>query len=391
MAALSIGLVAGNIRERRTVATDAIIFTLLLVCLSFISFTTARPQLVGYICVLLFHRLLHRSRENASMRSLWWLPFIMVVWVNTHGSFMAGLTLIGAYGLEALMLKRWDWLKRLFIIGVASALALLCNPYGIGMYLAVSRTLHSVMTPLIMEWLPFVFSSELGTSAWLLVFLLASGLRDASIPIADRIISVIWWVMMLFSMRNSSIFVLVSAPYVAMSLQRWVATLDSIRTVRPDIGEMLAKSGMALKAFAASIIVVIASFAVLPLLKGESYLVSPAYDFRPGIAYFKERYADKHFLTDYSIGGRIIYEARGNPAVFVDGRAGTAYSEELLADYLEFLHLREGWQKLIGKYRIQGIVVPNSHRFATAFANGEYHDQWREVYQDKVMSIYVRK
>ncbi len=391
LSALSIGFLAWNIVERKDAGIDATILILLLATLSLVGFTAARPQLAGYLFILLYHRLLHRSRTPVSMRALYWLPPVMALWVNLHASFLVGFSLIGAYGLEALMLKRWAWFKQLVRIGALCALAALCNPYGIDAYVAVSRTLGSAVTAYILEWQPFIFNKDTGATSWFVMFLLASGMRDRSVPPADRIISLFWWLAMLVSMRNISVFILVSAPYMAISVQRWLETLDSIRTRRDDIGDALAKAGATRKMVLVIVLVMAASIAMLPVLRGESYLVEPEKDARPAIAYILAHYPSKRFLTDYSLGGSIIYYARGKVPVFVDGRAGTAYSEEVLIDYIDFVKLQADWRKLVGKYRLEGMLIGNDQHFAIAYAAGQYHAEWRRVYQDAVASIFVRK
>lgn len=386
-----VGLLASNLGERKDAGTDAIILTLLLATLSLIGFAAARPQLAGYVFILVYHRLLHRSRSAASMRALFWLPVVMALWVNMHGSFIAGFSLTGAYALEAAMLRRWQWFKQLCLIGATCALAALCNPYGIDMYLGVWRTLNSAITSNISEWLPFVLGDDLGTSAWFVMFVLASGMRDHSIPIADRIVAMIWWLAMLVSTRNASIFILVSAPYVAINAQRWVEALDSIRKERADLGNTLARDGMARKLGVAVVGVVAASMALLPVLRGDTHLVSPNKDPRNAIAYLREHYPAKRFLSDYTLGGLIIYSTRGAVPVFVDGRAGTAYPEEVLNDYMDLLKLNDGWEKLAERYRLNGIMIARDQPFDTAYASGRYHGEWREVYRDRVASIFVRK
>src|SRR5205823_10510920 len=48
----------------------------------------AFPLFAGYLAILTGYRLGWNNR-------LWLLPVLMVVWVNTHGSFVMGLALIG--------------------------------------------------------------------------------------------------------------------------------------------------------------------------------------------------------------------------------------------------------------------------------------------------------
>lgn len=382
-------MLSTNISLRKETGSDAKILTLLIAALVMMEFVSVRPQMASCMAIILFHRWLHQSRVEENSRMLWWLPFIMALWVNIHGSFFVGFILLGAYGVEALWYRRRAWFKHLFAIGLVCLLAFLANPYGIHLVTAILRTLDSVISKNIQEWMPFVFGKSLGISAWLMIFILASSLREKTIPLADKILSVTWLVAMFFSIRNSAVFLLVSAPYMAISLQRFADALAHVRTERADVLEGLAKPRMAQKLAAAAVVLVAASALLVDVLKGEKYRVDPEKDAGAEIAQLIGHYADKRILNDYGLGGRIIYESKGRMKLFVDGRAGTAYSEELLADYLDFLFQNTGWQKVIDKYDIDGVFIRNASPFAAAYDNGQYHDQWRRVYEGKQASLYL--
>lgn len=384
-----IALMAYSLMQRERVGTDALILTLFLAAFGFVEFSSARPHVIGYICILVTHLLLHRSRASDG-KGLWLLPLLMVLWVNNHGSFLAGFTLLGAYGLEALITRRFAWFKRLFVIGLLCLPALLVNPYGIHMYDAVMRTLDSVVTQYLYEWMPFVFSNSLGISAWFLVFVLMGSVREPSVPIADKIISVLWLLAMLFSMRSAAIFILVSAPMMAISLQRFVEQMASIRTVRPDVGLALQRPGMRLRMALLAIMLSIAGSFMVGGLRGEAAIM-PEKDSGAAIAWLKEHAAGKRVLNSYDYGGRLIFETQGSVPVFADGRAGTAYSEEVLAEAITFAQLQKGWETIAVKYRADYMLVDSASRFAEAYADGQYRNAWKEAYRDKVAAIYKRR
>lgn len=388
--AIVVALLIYHVR-RRGVGSDALILTALLAAISFREFDAARSYLFGYLAVVIFHWLLHRSRAMQAPKELYWLPVLMVLWVNTHGSFLIGYTLIGAYGLEALITKNWRWFKQLLVIGIACVFAVLINPYGIGIYAAALRTLDSVTTAYITEWLPFVFGKSLGFSVWLLIFILAAGFRDRTIPLADKIISCIWLLAMFSSVRNGNYFVLVSAPFVAISLTTLLKDLESIRTRRVDAIAKLEATISPAPMLAVTLAVVIASGLWIDRLKGKSYVTLPEYDVQAGVAYVEKNLAGMNVLNDYNFGGRLIYYTQSRTKVFVDGRAGTAYPEATLSEYLRFMNLEKGWEEIISKYNIQAIFVANGQRFAQAYVAGQYHAQWKQVYRDSVSSVYLRK
>lgn len=390
MPALAVALLAYALLNRREAGGDAIILTLFMVAIGMADFTVARPHLAAYLFIVISQLVLHKSRNNETSRALWLLPLLMIPWVNMHGSFLVMFTLLGAYGLEAIFTRRWSWLKQLLIISAASVVALLINPYGITMAVAVMRTLDSVITRYIMEWLPFVFGNSLGISAWLIIFIVAGIAREPRVPVADKILSLAWLLVTLFSMRNAMVFLLVSAPALAIGLDALAKQLASIRTPRPDMLLTLQAPGMRERLAIAAVVIVIAGAPLLHMLRGQTYL-TPDDDAAAAIAYLQEHLRGKRILNDYSYGGRIIYETGGTTPIFVDGRAGTAYSEAILSDYLAFLQLEKDWERAMEKYRIDGIMSGNDLPFAKAYATGQYREHWKQVYHDEVAGVYMRK
>lgn len=113
-----------------------------------------RPPFVSYLLLAFCFGLLlawHEGRLRA--RYLCILPFIFALWSNMHGGWMAGLVLIGAFGADA----TWEWglaaylgedtrphrrrWGQLLVLGLASIMGTLCNPYGIGLYALAGRVM----------------------------------------------------------------------------------------------------------------------------------------------------------------------------------------------------------------------------------------------------------
>src|SRR4029450_9032550 len=54
------------------------------------------PALPYLFFPLLVGRLADVEPGRRDVRALWWLPLLMLVWVNVHGGFVAGLAAAGA-------------------------------------------------------------------------------------------------------------------------------------------------------------------------------------------------------------------------------------------------------------------------------------------------------
>ena len=92
----------------------------------------------GWLCTVgLFLVLEHFQRTG---RGLWLLPPLFALWINLHGSWVFGFVVMAIYIVCGLVEGQWNnvvadrWttaqLRKLLLAFVASAVALLVNPYG---------------------------------------------------------------------------------------------------------------------------------------------------------------------------------------------------------------------------------------------------------------------
>ncbi len=385
--ALVVALLIASLRARGNIGNNALIFIGMITTYCMLEFSTGRPQIVGILFALIFHHILHKTRNNPKLWQVFLLPLITVLWVNIHGSFFAGFIIIGAYGLEAIYSKNKQWFLRLFLVGILCVIATLINPYGINIITAVERTLNSVVTSYVSEWRPFVFGSVMGVSIWLLVFIMFSDLRNPRAEIADKILAIGWLIVMLFSVRNVGFLAVLGAPYMAFNFPADNEKDSNTRKLAAWIND---------KKFSPIILVLIplvlvVSYFLLPVLGATHYIEKKEKAILPAINYVMQNYADKRIINDYDFGGRIIYESKGKLPVFMDGRAPTVYDEKILSDFLDFTTMKKDWQKILEQYKIDVIFISNNRDFAKDYAKGLYHDKWQEVFRDDVASVYVRK
>ena len=139
---------------------------LLLVANNLQAFFPLRPQLLSFLLcgVMLF--LLERAFDLSSLpRRVDWrwlapLPVLMVVWVNSHGGFVAGLAILSAYliGRSVEGFVHGDparWRNTLAFGGLLTVCfaAVLVNPYGVGLASWLVESLGAAR-PEITEWAP---------------------------------------------------------------------------------------------------------------------------------------------------------------------------------------------------------------------------------------------
>lgn len=385
--ALLTALVVSSLRSRGGIGVNALVFTAFLFTYSVLEFATGRPQVAGMFFALAFFHILHKSRNNPKSLSLFFLPIIMVLWANIHGSFFAGLIAIGAYGIEAIISRNNLWFRSLFLIGFLCLLATFMTPYGFGLFLFIAETQKSVITQYIREWQPFVFGSVIGASLWLLAFVFFGNMRANNSFIADKILAVLWLLAMLFSVRNVGIMAIFAAPYIAANLPPDDEKDKHTRNLSAWIYNLRYSPVIML----CSAIILTICYYVLPLLGDEHYIDKKDKSPAAAINYIMQNHVGERLLNDYDFGGRIIYESKGTIPIFIDGRANSVYSEEALSDYIKFLTLEDGWQNVIAKYNVNIMLLKNGRDFVKYHKKGLYNDEWKEVYNDDVASVYIRK
>ena len=156
--------------------------------------TVQRPQLFALACFTAL--LCGLSRPVPTRRALVWVPALLVLWANLHGSFIVGFGLLGAVLLgRAFEVFRADggsvravWrdaaVRRLLVaLGAAIVAVAVLNPHGPGLFLDVVRFGGHPNLRTLAEWQPLDFAQPRG-GHW--AYLVTVGLLVATQAVSPR-------------------------------------------------------------------------------------------------------------------------------------------------------------------------------------------------------------
>jgi hypothetical protein len=115
----------------------------------------ARPHVLTWPLLALWAWLMLRAREQDRAPPLA-AALLMTLWANLHGSFVFGLAIAGAFGLEALLSSadRARAFRQWLAFGVACVLAACINGNGLAGVLHPFHIAHLKTLPMIDEWKP---------------------------------------------------------------------------------------------------------------------------------------------------------------------------------------------------------------------------------------------
>ncbi|MGB9866547.1 MAG: hypothetical protein ACPLPR_01365 [Bacillota bacterium] len=327
---------------------------------------SARPQVLSYllfaVCLVLL--------ETYCERTLWVLPALQVLWVNSHGSFVLGIVL-AAYFLAWELAARSDRAaaKRLMMVLALDLLACGANSWGYSIvHYPFWVSSSGLMRSAIVEWHSPDFKSPEGLllAMWLVLF--CAGLRKALPPAREVLLGAVFGLMALQSIRHAPYFVVCASPVVYRLISSVLP--EKLVSARPGRG-----CTMVVAACVAAVLVTAVAFT--PTVNQEAFPVR-------AVEYIKEHGLSR-VLNYYDWGGYLIWA--GVPP-FIDGRADIYLQTPLFERAYRFFTLRDSPRRLLEEYGVQCVLVPRGVPAATWLLDSP---SWEPVFCDGAVVVFGRR
>ncbi len=358
---------------------------------------TPRPQLFTFLFATIFLTVLWRC-EREGERGLWALPFVMLLWVNLHGGFVAGFLLLGAWTAPAgitwgLRRDRSSWRRLralLFTVGGCLGVSVL-NPWGWRLWeYPLQYAGSSYHADYITEWFSPDFHQQNMLPFLLLLLglmgLLATGVRRLSLP--EVLLVIGFGYLSLTAIRHIPLFAIVAAPTLALQLSAISAAW------RQDRGLLFAAPAAPPRRLPV-LQAINLLLAVFPLLWVAGQMprnttwaaVGRADSYPERAAEFVQLYPEPmRMFNDYAWGGFLIYRLYPLHRVFIDGRADM-YGADIMDDYMKTSRVQTGWEAVLDKWNIDTVVWHKDWPLAAMLRKTP---GWDEVYHDGAASIFRR-
>jgi hypothetical protein len=374
----------------------------------------ARPHVVSWLFALVWFALLDAASCGKDVGRAFWLPALMVLWVNLHGGFLLGLILLGIYLLGGAIeyavssdnrYRTAQWLRRLGLVTLLSILTSLMNPFGYRLYIHVYQYLsNSFLMNHISEFLSpnFHGGAGLGFIALLFITILAiAGRHDA--------ISVSQWFVVLFAV-GSGLYAARNLPVSAILLTLVVAPIAAqaiaeagdqpnlslrMRRFWSRFHSLSARMGNLELHFRSHFWVVLAFVLGLWACMHGGTLGSTQYIH----AYFDEQrfpvktaelIAERNvrepiFCPD-SWGGYLIYRLYPQAKIVVDDRHDL-YGEQFFKDYLKVVQVESNWESVLNDMHVNWVVAPTNSPLVTIM---KVTPPWIVIHEDATSVLFHR-
>ncbi|MGH9746940.1 MAG: hypothetical protein ACRD59_12630 [Candidatus Acidiferrales bacterium] len=359
--------------------------TAILLSLAALSFSL-RPQMFGYLFLALTLIVLELFREGRR-NAVWWLPLLMLLWVNTHGSWIIGMGVIFVYwmsglvefhapGLEA---RRWssDERKRISLAFLLCVCTLPITPYGTR--IAMSPVEFAASLPLnianILEWQPMQFSLAGGKIflALLLGFTLVQASARFSWRLEEFTLFLFGTMMACLHIRFLLLFVPFFAPILAVIIARWMKVYEPRK-------DRLLLNAVLIAGVVTAVVHYFPTRASLQTIVAEHWPVA-------AVDYLNRHEIPGPMYNAYFYGGYLVWSRGPEHKVFVDGRGDLYERGGVFADYLHIAHLQPGVLGVLRHYGIQSCLLERDEPLGSVLSASP---EWKRIYVDGVAAIYVR-
>jgi hypothetical protein len=404
--------------RRGTNVLVALVLVLLAASASMIHFL-ARPHVVSWLFTVAWFWILEWSQScegSRGRRLLWWLPPLMLMWVNVHGGFLIGFVLLGIYWAGA----AWQWfqlkgdrfddilqkirmgqrVRTLTMIGIVSAAATFVNPYGFQLHVHIYRYLSNrfLMDHIDEFQSPnFHYVAQKCFAVLLLLTLVAlaanagAKLRGAS---ASRGLVVLFAVYSgLYASRNipvsSILLILVIGPWLSEAMDRLAEQRHRLASAQ-FLGRMKAIE-FNLRGHLWSIAAIVLACWIVAHAGnlGTTSLMDAHFDAErfpvAAVNYLEKQHVQGAIVSPDYWGGYLIYRLYPRVRMVVDDRHDF-YGEEFLKSYLKMVRVEPGWDDFLKQHQANCVLVPKDSALANILLETP---GWRPVYSDNVAVAFV--
>ena len=344
-----------------------------------------RPQMFSYILLVAELLLICAGRTR---NPAWFagLPFVFLIWINSHASFVVGIAVAGAYlvgsffefEVGALISHRWNpQHRRSFIWSfLFSIVTLFINPAGFKQIFYPFDTLMNMKLLManVQEWAPLKLTEArgIGLLAVLFCMVLLIAARKTDIHLDEVLMLVAGTWMAVGHIRMLVIFGILVAP----TLSRQLASVWE--NYEPEKDRILPNAVF----IGLSLIAIVLAFPSRENLELQVQTHSPT----KALEYIRTNQLSGPMLNDYTYGGYLIWAAPEYP-VMIDGRTDIYEWSGFLEQYARWATSQEDPNLLLQKYNVNFCLLSSQSQMINIMP---LLPDWKLVYSDDLARVFVK-
>ncbi|MFC1996894.1 hypothetical protein ACFLXI_04710 [Chloroflexota bacterium] len=348
----------------------------------------SRPHVFTFLFLAIWVSL-HERVRCGKKTPLWSFGLVMLLWANTHGAFISGFVIWGAYLggeiLEAWQMKHWpvDRFRNWMLIGVLSFAVTFINPAGLHLWeTSFGFVSNRYLVSHTQEYLPPFFHNS---ATWpflimltLMTFILA--LKKGRLPFTHSLLISGWSAMALYSTRNIPLFAIVVAPILSVMAADVLSEVKGWQKIEVNIlqTDQKLKGGLWI-GVSVLLVAIFSSTPGMQIYNTHDASVFPV----AAVDWIDESTPEGNVFNHFPWGGYLLYRRWPDSRVFIDGQTDF-YGEALTREYEQVITMDENWEQILEKYQVDWMLVPEGSILAEALNE---QAGWQTIYKDDTAVI----
>ncbi|PKN53238.1 MAG: hypothetical protein CVU55_03240 [Deltaproteobacteria bacterium HGW-Deltaproteobacteria-13] len=363
-----------------------------------------RCQMFTYLFFTLWIYALERIRRQEN-QFIWIFPVTMLLWVNLHGGFLAGIGLIIIYAAGELL----NYKNPLKYLGILALIipATLMNPYGFELWNYMIDA-SFMPRPYIQEWQSISLNGPIHMIGGMKIHILAGFMIFALLTIMVSVKLLIqkgkpdWTKIILVTLllylsvkhqRHSEFFVLAVS---GLLYHQYVHLFDPVRKfIKNKLSDKTDKVWEGIK-YGFGYILLGAIFVYSMPYLSHSIIVDPMAYPVGSIEFIKQNNLSGNIATTYNWGSYASWKLYPQGKVLIDGRYEEVYPDVVYDAAMQFSEHQGDWRAILRDYHADVLVLSKRSYSPADVSN---LTDWKLVYQDmssvvllpkdKIKSLYI--
>jgi len=355
----------------------------------------ARPHMFTFFFIVLWTYWLEHTYTGEE-KNFWRFPLLMLIWVNTHGAFIAAFVVLATYVVDWV----WEYMqgrgkkemgRQLILIGLLSFAVTFINPAGIYLWgTSVGYVGNSFMTSHTVEYLsPDFHEKDMWPFLFMVAFALFALWQEHKLQVREALLLTGWTMLSLYSVRNMPLFAVITAPIYGSLIQPWAEKM--LNWLKPTLGPR--ESENVLRGYVWIVTAILFVGFVLgrgiPIdQKGTGNIFLPDKMPVQAVDWLQKNPQDGNMFNQFIWGGYILYRLWPQETVFIDGQTDF-YGEALMREYFDVINLNTNWESILDRHDVAWMIIPRNEALAQ-YLFSVNDDAWQVIYQDDTAVIFRR-
>jgi hypothetical protein len=353
-----------------------------------------RCQMFTYLFFTFWLYALERIKYGEN-KIIWIFPVTMLLWVNIHGGFLAGIGLIIIYAIGEL-LNRKNPLKYFGVLALIIPVTLI-NPYGFEMWNYIIEA-SFMPRPYIQEWQSISLSGPVHVIGGIKVHVLTGFMIFALLTIIvgiklyrqkdkndwSRIILVILLLYLGVKHQRHTAFFILAIP--GLFYHQYVNLLDPIQIfIKNNLTDKIYKIWTSIKYGFGYIILLVILILSMPQLS-SSIIVNPKFYPVGSLEFIKLNNISGNLATTYNWGSYALWKLYPQCKVLIDGRYEQVYPNDVYEMAIQFSEKKGDWQGFLRNYHTDILVLSKTNYSPSDILSLK---DWKLVYQDTLSVVLL--